>query len=184
MTAGSAVAVTRNQELVARAAGRGVEAFAELVRAQQAAAFGAAVALLRDFQLVQDATQEAFAAAYFGLSQLCSRATLAVWLRGIVRHPCRSIQRRRGESLLDESLALTLEAPRALPEALRAPVRLSFVEDRTQREVAAIFGLPVTTVNNRLHAARWRLHEKRPAMMCAGTRLPSSRNSRLSISDW
>jgi RNA polymerase sigma factor (sigma-70 family) len=177
---------TAGSELAEQAAAGEVEAFAELVRAHQAKAFGYALALLGDFHLAQDATQEAFVAAYFGLPGLRDRAKFAPWLRGIVRHQCHRVLRRRVEPALDEEVALglaaggptpeekaeereaegeVLAAIATLPEALRAVTILFHLEDFSQREVAEFLSLPITTVNNRLHAARRRLNEGRLAAM-------------------
>lgn len=177
---------TMDDELAGRAAGGEVEAFAELVREHQAKAFGYALALLGDFHLAQDATQEAFVAAYFGLPGLRDRAKFAPWLRGIVRHQCHRFLRRRAEATLGEGVALGLAASgptpeewaedreaagqllaaiATLPEALRAVTILFHLEGFSQREVAEFLSLPSTTVNNRLHAARRRLKEGRLAAM-------------------
>lgn len=177
---------TMDDELAGRAAQSEVEAFAELVRAHQAKAFGYALALLGDFHLAQDATQEAFVAAYFGLPGLRDRAKFAPWLRGIVRHQCGRFLRRRAEPALGEEEALGLAATEptpeewaedreaasevlaeiaTLPESLRAVTVLFHLEGFSQREVAEFLLLPITTVNNRLHAARRRLKEGRLAAM-------------------
>ncbi len=175
-----------DSELAARAAGGEVKAFAALVQAHQTMAFGYALALLHDFHLAQDATQEAFVAAYFGLPTLRDRTKFAAWLRGIVRHQCRRFLRRRPESALGADAERTLVAPgpspeewatdheaadrllaeiAALPQPLRAVTVLFYLEGHSQREVAAFLALPLTTVNNRLHAARRRLNERRLATM-------------------
>lgn len=180
-----------SSELADRAAGGEVAAFAELVRGHQAMAFGYALALLGDFHLAQDATQEAFIAAYFGLSGLRDRARFAPWLRGIVRHQCGRFLRRRREPTLGETMALGLAAAgptpeewaedreaagevlaaiAALPPPLRAVTVLFHLEGFSQREVAGFLSLPVTTVNNRLHAARRRLKEGRLAAMAQTVR--------------
>lgn len=53
---------------------------------------------------------------------------------------------------------------RALPESQREVALLFYIKDYSQREIAAFLDLPLTTVNNRLHAARKALKE-RLAMM-------------------
>ena len=179
---GEAMTIGAGHDPAERAATGDVAAFAELVQAHQAMAFGYALAILGDFHLAQDATQEAFVAAYCGLPGLRDRAKFAGWLRGIVRHQCYRVLRRRRESPLGEEARDLLPAPgptvaeevedreavrqllatiAALPEALRAITVLFYLEGRTQREVATFLSLPLTTVNNRLHAARRRLHERR-----------------------
>ena len=74
--------------LVARSQAGETAAFGELTRHYQDMAFGYALALLSDFHLAQDVTQESFLAAYLGVSSLQDPAAFPAWLRGIVRHQC------------------------------------------------------------------------------------------------
>jgi F0F1-type ATP synthase beta subunit len=60
---------------------------------------------------------------------------------------------------------LALGALADLPEGLREPAVLRYVHDCSQAQIAAFLGLPVTTVNNRLHAARARLKRRMLAMV-------------------
>jgi RNA polymerase sigma factor (sigma-70 family) len=174
-----------SEERIDRAMQGDVAAFTDLVGRYQGMAFGYALALLRDFHLAQDATQEAFVAAYFGLGTLDDPGKFPSWLRGIVRHQCARFLRRRQVATVALDTARTAATPElppdrqveerdgvaailaaidALPEALRAVTILFYLEERSQREIAAFLALPVTTVNNRLHAARKRLKEGRLAM--------------------
>lgn len=166
------------------------EAFTELVRLHQEMAFGYAYSVLGDFHLAQDAAQDAFVAACAGLDHLRDPARFPAWLRGIVRHQCFRILRRREradisldrepdgaaaragagiETVADAGpgpedyteqragLEAVLRLMRSLPEPLRDVTVLYYVREHSQREIAAFLELPVTTVNNRLHAARTRL---------------------------
>src|SRR5438105_4386875 len=54
----------------------------------------------------------------------------------------------------DEARAHVLAAVAGLPRKHREILLLFYVEQHSQREVAAFLGVPVTTVNMRLHAAR------------------------------
>lgn len=162
-----------------------VARFTALVLRHQEMAFGYALAILRDSHLAQDATQEAFIAAYSGLATLGDRDKFPQWLRGIVRHQCWRILRRQrmttvvldeahdvpsgGRSVEEETetregLRTILAALDTLPEALRLPTILFYVGEHSQREIAAFLDLPVTKVNNRIHAARQLLKERRLIM--------------------
>ncbi len=162
-----------------------VARFTALVMRHQEMAFGYALAILRDSHLAQDATQEAFIAAYFGLATLAAPEKFPQWLRGIVRHQCWRILRRQrlatvaldearavpsiGRSVEEETesregLRTILAALDTLPEALRLPTILFYVGEHSQREIAAFLDLPVTKVNNRIHAARQLLKERRLTM--------------------
>lgn len=174
-----------DDELVRRALAGDVAAFTDLVRRHQGMAFGYALANLRDFQLAEDATQEAFVAAYFALATLAEPRRFPAWLRGIVRHQCGRLRRRRrlatvaleaGARLPDrgptphqfveenDGVAPILAALDALPAALRAVAVLAYAQGYAQREIAAFLALPATTVNNRLAAARRHLREGRQSM--------------------
>ncbi len=84
------------------------------------------------------------------------------WLTRIAINECRNIQRRRmrvvptdsfdeGEQPQDIGLA---EAMDALPEKLRTPLLLKYMEGFTEREIGASLGVPLTTVKSRLFRAR------------------------------
>lgn len=62
-----------------------------------------------------------------------------------------------GYAVQRAGLEAVLRLIRSLPEPLRAVTVLYYVREHSQREIAAFLELPVTTVNNRLHAARTRL---------------------------
>ena len=112
------------ERLVGQAKQGDPEGFAEVTRRFQHMAFGYALALLRDLRDAEDVVQEAFVAAWCGLLSLTDPASFPGWLRTIVRHQAHRLLRRR----LDRGRRAT-----AVLEAL---------------------GLPLTTVNNRLHAGR------------------------------
>jgi RNA polymerase sigma factor (sigma-70 family) len=156
-------------------------AFTELVRRFQDMAFGYAFVLLRDFQSAEDAAQEAFLAAYANLHTLREPDAFPGWLRGIVRHQCAHILRRRRvetvpldqvtdaaaqaqepQQLLEarEMRAAVLAAVNTLPQTLREVTALYYIREYSQQEIAAFLQVPVTTVNNRLHAARTKLKRR------------------------
>src|SRR6266516_752469 len=56
-----------------------------------------------------------------------------------------------------DKLRRILRAIDELPEGEREATILYYLKDRSQKAVASLLHLPVTTVNNRLHAARVRL---------------------------
>jgi RNA polymerase sigma factor (sigma-70 family) len=177
--------VTEPRCLVERAKAGDAAAFADLVRRYDAWATGWAIALLGDYQLAQDAVQEAFAAAHASLPTLAEPEAFPGWLKAIVRHTCfRALRQRRPDlvpldfadhlpsaqpdpGLLveeDERRYEVLAALTTLPEAQRQVVLLHYWQEYSHREIAALLGIPATKVNNRLHAARVRLREEMLAM--------------------
>lgn len=86
------------------------------------------------------------------------------WMMRILVNECRSLLRRRKKALPMEELPCA-EVPRqtdtdlqsairALPESLRTPLLLKYMEGLTEKEVAAAMHLPVSSVKNRLFRAR------------------------------
>ncbi|HMA75087.1 MAG TPA: sigma-70 family RNA polymerase sigma factor [Xanthobacteraceae bacterium] len=175
-----------HEHLVRRASGGDVEAFVDLTRRFQHFAFGSALALVRDFQHAEDVVQEAFVAAWSALPGLADPAAFPGWLRGIVRHQAFRMLRRRqlrtvplaeaeelpsDEPPADHRLAQRQHATAALaaitelPDKLREPATLFFVYECSHQDIATFLGLPVATVNNRLHAARSKLKERMLTMV-------------------
>jgi RNA polymerase sigma factor (sigma-70 family) len=173
------------QALVERARSGDRAAFTALARRYQEMAFGYALALVHDFHLAQDVTQEALLVAYRRLPALEDTTKFPSWLRGIVRFQCSHVVRRRcfdlvpldyanevalpaaepGRELeIEEGFHRVLAAISALPDRQREVAMLFYIKDYSQREVAAFLDLPVTTVNNRLHAARKALKERLAVM--------------------
>lgn len=161
------------------------QAFADLVKQHQSLAFGYAFAMLGDFHLAEDATQEAFVAVYFQLHTLRSSDAFIWWLRGVVRHQCSRILRKRrlqvvsleqaaevgtGAQSLDEqvveraSAAEVVAAINTMPHPQREVLALFYVKDYSRRQIAEFLDVPLTTVNNRLHAARSQLKRRMVAM--------------------
>lgn len=174
------------QDLVRLAAGGDVKAFVALVRQFQQAAFGSALALVRDFDRAEDVVQEAFLAAWAGLPTLADPGAFPGWLRSIVRHQAFRVLRRKEvrANPLTEAEGVPTEEPgperqieyrqraagalaaiAALPAALREPATLFFVHECSHQDVATFLNLPLATVNNRLHAARAQLKERMLTMV-------------------
>jgi len=174
------------EDLVGRARDGDMEAFAEVTRRFQQMAFGYALALLRDLHQAEDVVQEAFVAAWFGLRTLADPAAFPGWFRSIVRHQAHRFLRQRhldplpldaahavpaGDGGPDrrleqaQQLATVLDAIEGLPASHREVVTLFYVHECTQQDIATFLGLPVTTVNNRLHAARAQLKRRTLTMV-------------------
>jgi RNA polymerase sigma factor (sigma-70 family) len=166
------------ESLVRQAKQGDLEAFAEVTRRFQHMAFGYALALVRDLAQAEDVVQEAFVAAWYSLAGLADPAAFPGWFRGIVRHQAFRVLRRREHAALPltaaeavaadgagpddrsedrQRVAALLGAIAQLPSPLREVVTLFYVHDCTQQDIATFLDLPLTTVNNRLHAARTQL---------------------------
>jgi RNA polymerase sigma factor (sigma-70 family) len=174
------------EQLVQAAATGDVNAFVELTRRFQHFAFGSALALLGDFQQAEDTVQEAFLAAWSGLSSLSDFAAFPGWLRGVVRHQAfRTLRRRQldivpleaaenvpsddisPDDRLDqrEHIRVALAAIAELPVTLREPAALFYVHECSHQDIANFLGISAAAVNNRLHAARSKLKERMLTMV-------------------
>ena len=164
--------------IVTRARDGEAEAFGILVRRFQDMAVGYGYSILHDFQLAEDAAQEAFFEAYRTLSKLREPAAFAGWFRRIVFKQCDRITRRRvvatvpldtaqdGGAVVsgfsrtgdqNERKAEVFEAVRQLPEHERSVMTLFYIGGYSMDEVATFLEVPVSTIKGRLHSARERL---------------------------
>jgi RNA polymerase sigma-70 factor (ECF subfamily) len=177
---GTAMTMEDTFSLVVAARSGDIAAYTELVRRNQAMVFGSAYAQLQDFQAAEEVAQDAFLVSWRNLGRLTSSEKFGAWLRGIVRYEC-SHRFRRARlvqiSLEDAGMvAGTSDDPAAeaesrelqdavltaiadLPMVLREVTILYYLQDRSQREIGAFLGLPVTTVKNRLRSARQLLRQ-------------------------
>ncbi len=171
--------------ILARRAQQGdVDAFTQLVRNYQAMAFGYAVSRVGDFDVAEDAAQQAFITAYRSLDKLREPNRFGGWLRSIVYYECMHILRGRSRTDMplddapdvvdsstphervegDEEFGCVFDAIRALPLAEREATILYYLHDHSQRDVASFLDIPVTTVNNRLRTSRKFLRKELLAM--------------------
>jgi RNA polymerase sigma factor (sigma-70 family) len=157
------------------------EAFGLLVARFQNMAYAYAYAILSDFDLAQDVTQEAFVEAYQDLPALREPFAFPAWLKRIVYKHCDRIMRRKQLPTIPleyiEEIALLQPSPlelierseirsqlnkaiQAIPINLRAVAILFYIIGYSHQEIADFLGVPVKTVKSRLHASRQRLKER------------------------
>ena len=174
------------ESAVRAAVGGDLDAFAEITRRFQHMAFGYALSFVRDFGQAEDVVQEAFVAAWYALPSLADPAAFAGWLRGIVRHRAHRVLRRKHLEALPlavadavaadepgpdrrverrQEVSAVLTAIAGLSRPLREVVTLFYVHECSQQDIATFLGVPVTTVNNRLHAARAQLKRRTVTMV-------------------
>lgn len=178
--------------LIRRAAAGDLVAFTLLVREHRNLVLAVALAVVRDRELAEDVTQETFLAAFPSLPTLRDPAAFPAWLRRIARRQCARVLRRRrlptqplevaGASATDIDPAQIVEDKETrnaafgalwrIPAAQREVIALHYIEGMSQRRIAALLGLRVTTVNNRMHEGRVRLRHE--LLDAAGQALRSS----------
>src|SRR5712671_3973800 len=88
------------EELVVRAQSGDLEAFGQLVHHTQSQAYGAAMGVLRDSSLAQDAAQDGYLRAFRHIGELQNPELFAGWLRRIVISIALNVRRRHRHTLL------------------------------------------------------------------------------------
>lgn len=167
--------------LVERARSGDAEAFDALVGLRLMPTFRLARAILGGTEEAEDATQDAFIAAWRGLPSLRDPERFNAWFARIVVNACRMSMRRRPRTafLSLESVLARQPAPAddlwlggvihsealnraidGLPLQQRAILALYYLEDRPMSSVATILGIPSGT-------AKWRLSRARTALRTA-----------------
>lgn len=161
-------------------------AFDRLVVQFEGMAVGYACSILRDFDLAEDAAQEAFIEAYFGLSKLREARAFPAWFRKVVFKYCDRHMRKNRISTVGLDNAVELPSPsespyqaverhelhaavmaavETLPEKERSVIMLAYMGGGSLAEVGEFLGIPASTVKSRLYSARQRLKERMVGLM-------------------
>ena len=139
--------------------------FIGLCREHMAAFYRMAVSILRSPPDAEDAVQQALLNAWAARKK-ASPGLEKAWLMRIVINESLTILRKRRRTLptedfpalaapeADDSAAALHAAIRILPESLRTPLLLKYMEGMTEKEVATALALPLSAVKNRLFRAR------------------------------
>lgn len=142
------------------------EAFAHLVEYFRPRIFQACLAILKDANLAEDATQECFIRAYKHLNEFERRSSLYTWLYRIAHNVAIDLlkkERPHGELQEEITGKETLQKETLqpfvakLPRKQRCVVELYYFEGLSQKQIAAQLQLPYGTVRSRLYYARKRL---------------------------
>ena len=127
-----------DNELVTRAKRGDVDAYEELVRRHQDAAFRTAYFVAGRTGDAEDAAQEAFVKAYRGLGRFRAGASFRPWLLAIVANEARNRLRSASRR---ETLALRLSESRSDGDAAPSPERTALAREDQEALVAAMGSL-------------------------------------------
>lgn len=144
------------------------EDFAGRVMAAETTLYRVARSLLRREEDQKDAVSEAVMRAWAHRSSLREEKYFTTWLVRILINECRRLLKKQARTVLmadaqwhaleadsvPEDVLAVSSAVDNLPEKLRLPVVLYYMEGFALRETAAILAVPVGTVKARLHRAR------------------------------
>lgn len=142
--------------------------FTEQVLAHEQTLYRVARAMLGREADQQDAVQEAVTKAWTKRQSLLDERYFATWLTRILINECRGIARRHKRVWLirdwqEDAFMVRAafaepsgveEALDALPEKLRLPTVLHYMEGFSLAEIQELLHLPMGTVKSRLHDAR------------------------------
>jgi RNA polymerase sigma factor (sigma-70 family) len=158
-----------------------LNAFDNIVRHFRDMAVGYAYSVLGDFQLAEDAAQEAFIQAYHDLQNLKVLKAFPSWFRRIVFKYCDRQTRKKHHStmpietvsdLADQNDSqpdiinnkdnhdAVLNSVNSLPEKERTTISLFYINGYSLAEVGRFLDVPISTVKSRLHSARTKLKER------------------------
>lgn len=171
-------------------------AYEPIVHRFQNIAVGYGYAILGDWQLAEDAAQEAFITAYLELSSLNNGRAFPGWFRQIlIKHIDRIRRKQRNVVALDAlsnmadrrapltdlveqevTHAALITAIQALPLAQREVVTLFYIDEYSHHDIGLFLDIPVSTVKMRLYHARHALQRRLIALI--ETELPHRRPSR------
>lgn len=174
-----------DQVLAQRAAQGDDHAFSLLMRRHKGPLHAFAKRHVGDADVALEVVQESFFAAWKALARYDRARPFGAWMRAIVLNKCRDRGRRllvRRIILGDRSVdapgtpdyadstpgpeAVTLRAEQLarleaaiarLPEALKEPLILTYLEGYSQQEAAALLNVSIKTVETRAYRARKRL---------------------------
>jgi RNA polymerase sigma-70 factor (ECF subfamily) len=165
-------------QLVAQAVQGNRDAYGELVRRHQTAAYNVALRVVGNRADALDVTQDAFVRAYDALATFDMSRPFAPWLSAIVTNLALNLaQRKRPVSELQEHFAASPQsdpaqrvleseqqarvraALRELPPTWRAVIELRHFQDMSYDEIAAALDLPLSDVKSNLFRARQKLKQ-------------------------
>ena len=136
--------------------------FIRLCEAEMTGLYRMAVSILRRQQDAEDAVQQALLKGWTA-RQKAWRGSERAWLMRIVINECRNVQRYRMRVSPVETLPETPSdvpdvglrlAVDALPEALRLPLLLKYMESMSEKDIAVALRLSIPAVKSRLLRAR------------------------------
>lgn len=161
------------------AAERGdLEAFGDLMRRHQGAAYRLALRMTGSDADAQDVVQDAFLRAWRTLGQFRGDSAFSTWMHRIVTNLCLNLlaarpaatvplpdtlTSRRGDPPVaaerSERLRAVEAGVRALPAEARAALVLREFQGLSYEEVAEVLGVSLAAVKGRVHRARLQLAE-------------------------
>jgi len=143
--------------------------FVEQVKIHERTLYRAAFSIMRNDPDSLDAVQSALTKAWIHRHKV-NPAAFRAWLLRIVINECYSMRRKtRRETLMKEAEPVSVQQPPdpflrnaldRLPENLRLPILLYYMEGFSVKEISAMLRVPAGTVKWRMSKARTLLKEE------------------------
>ena len=140
------------------------ETFVALIDRKSDMLYRIARTILRNDADCKDALQETVLKAWENRHTLREAAHAGTWITRILINECHTIGRKRRKYLLRADVTVPgsqppedpalREALDLIPEKLRLPLILHYLEGYSYHEISSILGIPATTVRSRLSRAR------------------------------
>ena len=147
-----------------------IDSFGKLCEQYYAPLVAVAYSVLRDYQLAEDAAQEAFARGLVSLRKLKTPDKFAPWLARICRNVAIDMVRARRQAGSIEDISQTVEpdsdhsavavvreAIDRLPASMKEVVILRYYNNCSYEQISAVLGLSKTSINGRLTRAKRKL---------------------------
>ncbi len=143
--------------------------FVQEIEAHSGLMYRVAYTILRNNEACQDALQDTALKAWENRSGLREPQYFRTWITRILVNTCYDTRRKQRRivsieeisepiaPLEDPTLALVL---RTLPDKLRLPLMLYYMEGMSYEEAAAALHIPLTTLRSRLHRAKKELRKE------------------------
>lgn len=175
-------------EIISRCLRGEREAFGALVERYQGSVYASAFAYLKNTEDARETAQEVFVRAYSSLASLKKQESFGAWLGRITTRLCvdklrvqkKSVQlsqfpafeedvlsrldfakeAREEKAQLGRKIERVLRAIEQLPEYYRVAFVLKYMEGLSMKEIAQFLGVPISTVEGRLHKSRAYIREK------------------------
>jgi len=138
--------------------------FVVLIDQKSAMLYRVARTILQNDEDCRDAMQETALKAWENRRRLRDPAMFGTWLTRICINTCHTIRRKKRKYHLQREVCPTGEQPapdpflqcalESLPERLRLPLVLHYLEGYSYQEISALLHIPQTTVRSRLSHAR------------------------------
>jgi len=149
------------------------EAYAEVINRYQGKLMRYAGYLMRDDAAAADVVQEAFVKAYINLNGFDAKRSFSSWIYRIVHNEAiNSINKHKREKpflektdfdsgidieksyLKNEDIAMVKTCLEKLSLRYREPLSLSFLEEKSYKEISDILRIPIGTVGTRINRAK------------------------------